>query len=46
MKTNKYFLLHRAQFFLEWEIFKKICRKNRHSNFTFNNFSKIVQFMR
>ena len=39
MMTNTHFLYYPAQFFLEWEIFKRICRENRNTHFIFNKFN-------
>jgi hypothetical protein len=36
MKTNKHLLSYLNQFFLEWEIFQKLCRE-RNIHFTFSN---------
>jgi hypothetical protein len=42
------FLSYVAEFFLEWEMFqtKVSCRKNQNGRYMFNNFLKIVPFMR
>jgi len=44
-----FFKYYPAQLFLEWEIFKRICRQIRNTYFLFNIFffpAKIVAFMR
>jgi hypothetical protein len=46
MTTNVHFLYYPAQFFLEWEIFKRICRENRNTYFTLNKFYLFLQSVR
>jgi hypothetical protein len=38
MNTFKTLWHYLAQFFLEWEMFRQICRENRNARFVFNNF--------